>query len=253
MVPIILFSIHTSIGASGLPYSLVIEHHQTIRTTWQMIIETCSSMANSNAAASMQCSGSEDTSNQQILHQRRSYNKISPSANLSLGTWNCGGLSKIKKDFIINEDLDVACVTETHEWRDSDPLTIYSDPPPKSDSWAGVGLILNKRISKYVMNSGSIGSRITFVRLCGLICNLFIIGVYIPQKMRTKPSQKNTYDELEKLLMSINTRDCVIILGFNSRLARSIDGQVGKWSIHQYSDKGGERLQNIMNIFAIFV
>ena len=62
--------------------------------------------------------------------------------------------------------------------------------------------------------------------------------------MRTKPSQKNTYDELEKLLMSINTRDCVIILGdFNSRLARNIDGQVGKWSIHQYSDKGGKRLQ----------
>ena len=88
--------------------------------------------------------------------------RISDAANLSMGTWNCGGLSKLKKDMIHKLDRDIMCLTETHKWRDNDPLSIYSDKPNKDDKFSGVALIVNKRVSKYIMNTGCIGSRITY-------------------------------------------------------------------------------------------
>ena len=145
-------------------------------------------------------------------------------------------------------DLDITCLTETHAWRECDPSTVYSDAPGKNDKYSGTALIINKRLTKYITTSGSIGSRIVYCRLRGLTCNLFVIGVDIPQKKRSNPDQNATYDELEKLLFNINTRDCIILMGdFNSRLARNVEGSVGRSNIHTRSDNGGDRLLSIMN------
>ena len=83
----------------------------------------------------------------------------------------------------MNFDLDITCLTEMHEWRENDPSIIYSDLPGKNDKFSGVALIINKRIAKYVTISCSIGSCIVYCRLRGRTRNIFIIGVYIPQKM----------------------------------------------------------------------
>ena len=119
--------------------------------------------------------------------------KLSTTAILTMATWNCGGLNKIKMDLCNNLDLDVLCLTETHSWREGDSLTINSDPPPPNDSWSGVALVLNKRLSGYIFNTGSIGSRITFCRLRGTACNIMLVGVYIPQKHRTNPNQAGIF------------------------------------------------------------
>ena len=154
----------------------------------------------------------------------------------------------IKKYFVLNLNLDVICLSETHGWCDEDPCAVYSEPPKKSDSWSGTALIVNKRISKYIINTGCIGSRIVFCRLRGLTCNIFVIGIYIPQKKRTRPDQMEVYDQLESLLLKVSTRDCIVLMGdFNSRLGRDIKGRVGHWSIHKRTDSGGERLLSIMN------
>ena len=177
---------------------------------------------------------------------------LSDAANLLLGTWNCGGLSNLKNNLVLENDLDIVCLTETHEWCDDDPLTIYSDIPSKQDKWSGVAMLLSKRIHKYVMHHGTIGSRIVYCRLRGLSCNIFVIGVYIPQKMRKSPDQNDTYNQLESLLSKIGQRDCVMIMGdFNSRLRRDTPGRVGHWCIHTRSDSGGDRLLDIMNKFSL--
>ena len=173
--------------------------------------------------------------------------KISDAANLVMATWNCGGLTKIKKDLVSKLNQDIVCMTETHGWRDNDPAWIYSDMPEKTDSYSGTALVVGKRLSGYVIASGSIGSRIVYCRLRGTSCNLFIIGVYIPQRRRTNPDQNDIYEQLETLLLKVKPRDCIILMGdFNSRLARDIEGRVGHWSIHNRSDSGGERLLDIM-------
>ena len=127
--------------------------------------------------------------------QRYNKAKISNAANLSIGCWNCSGLSKIKKDRIESLDLDIACVTETHSWRDDDQLTIYSELPPKKDSWAGVALMVNKRVSRYMMDSGPVGSRIVYCRFRGSSFNIIVVGVYIPRRKRTNPCQDDIYDK----------------------------------------------------------
>ena len=147
---------------------------------------------------------------------------LSDAAILDIGTWNCHGLSKVKKDLAINLDMDILCVTETHKWRDNDKLAIYSDLPPKTDGWSGVSILLSNRVSKYVISSGSIGARITYCKLRGNITNYFIIGVYIPQQKRAHPNQNDVYTQLEDLLQNVRKHDCIILMGdLNSRLSRN--------------------------------
>ena len=173
---------------------------------------------------------------------------ISDSANLAMATWNCGGLSKVKKDIVTDLKLDIVCLTETHAWRDQDPNVFYSELPSKNDKYSGTAIIINSRLSKYVITTGIIGSRIVYCRLRGISTNIFVIGVYIPQKSRKNPDQDQTFDQLESLLLNIKQRDCILLMGdFNSRFARNIVDKVGPWSIHKYSDTGGERLLSIMN------
>ena len=199
---------------------------------------------------SQRSTGSEDTLGSNRV--QKNTERLSDAAHLEMGTWNCGGLSKVKKDMCVNLDLDITCLTETHSWRDNNPGTIYSDSPGKNDPWSGVALLLNKRVSKYVISSGRVGSRIVHCRLRGSTCNIFIIGVYIPQKNRTRPNQNDTYDKLESLLYNISNRDCIILMGdFNSRLSRYIPGRVGPWCIHKDRDSGGDRLLHIMNTLSL--
>ena len=135
------------------------------------------------------------------------------TATLSMGMWNCRGFSKTKKDILSQCDFDLTCITETHEWRDTDPLTIYSEPPPKNDSWSGVAITVNKRISNAIMDSNSIGSRIVYCRIRGQSCNITAVAVYIPQKQRQNPAQTDTYDQLEKFPMTVGRRISIILLG----------------------------------------
>ena len=103
--------------------------------------------------------------------------RLSDTANLAMATWNCSGLSKVKKDLIADLNLDIVCVTETHGWRDTDPNVIYSDSPSKGDKFSGTALMLSNKLSKYVITSGSIGSRIVYCRFLGRSANIFLIGV----------------------------------------------------------------------------
>ena len=172
---------------------------------------------------------------------------VSNAASLKMGTWNCAGLSKMKKNMATKLDLDILCLTENHKWRDDDVLTIYSDIPPNADSWSGVSLTLSKRLAKCIITSGNIGSRIAFCRLRGKSRHLFVIGIYIPQRQRSNPSQEDTYTQLETLLAEMSRQDCVIVMGdFNSGLSRNEPGYVGRWCIHSHRDTGGDRLLQIM-------
>ena len=59
-------------------------------------------------------------------HRRTNDYCLSDSAILVMATWNCGGLTKVKKDMIMDFKYDIVCLTETHVWRDQDPSVFYS-------------------------------------------------------------------------------------------------------------------------------
>ena len=71
--------------------------------------------------------------------------------------------------------------------------------------------------------------------------------MYIPQRSRRNSDKATAYAELESLLLKVNQRDCIILMGdFNSKLPRDKDGKVGHWSIHKRSDSGGDILLDLM-------
>ena len=166
-----------------------------------------------------------------------------------MATWNCGGLSYTQRELCRDLNYDILALTETH---DNNSLPAWSnylraDSAPATDRSAGVGLLISDQVKRCIMHSGCIGSRIVYARVRGDVCNLFVIGIYVPHSKRSNPSRAETLDELNTLLLSVSQRDCVVILGdFNSRLPRSTEKLTGRWCTHRYEDDGGKMIMNLM-------
>ena len=129
------------------------------------------------------------------------------------------------------------------------PALLVGDAPPANDPAGGAAIALSSRAQGMMIASGNQGSRLVWVRLRAKFTNLFIVSAYIPHKQRKKaPFQEDTLDELQSLVKTRAVKgDCVIIMGdMNAKLARSRQGITGKYCMHAKADKGGERLEEIM-------
>ncbi len=168
-----------------------------------------------------------------------------PSA---LRTWNCGGLSNFTMSICKDLGYYFLGITETHGWN-SDPHALYSARQPPWDKYSGCCIALSPRARRAVIHSGTVGRRIVFARLRGRPFNLFLICIYVPHNGRTEPAQVDTYCQLEELLETVPKRDAVILLGdLSSRLHRHAGngGLVGRWCMHTRADRGGMKLENLM-------
>ena len=150
--------------------------------------------------------------------------------DLRLATWNCGGLTGAALGLADDLGYDVLALTETHDRGKFGSDLFTGEVPDDGDRSAGVAIMLSKRTRRAVMFSGAVASRLAFVRLKGVVFNLFIIAAYIPHSGRKEPSMEEIYDELDKLLRRVPSRDCVILMGdFNSKLKRNVQGVTGRW------------------------
>ena len=98
------------------------------------------------------------------------------------------------------------------------------------------------------MSSGHIGARIVWVKLRGFTCDMCVVGVYIPHRFRKRaPFQTDTLQELREFLHTIPSSMQVVVAGdFNAKLARNMEGIVGKYAMHPRCDEGGSELASIM-------
>ena len=179
---------------------------------------------------------------------RCSGEKMAPE--ISLDAWNCLGLGKTqadretKLDYCRGIGSDVLCLNELWNHHEEAEDFVVSDKDAK-DRAAGVGLLLSARILPHVMDAGSEGARIAWVRIRGPTCNLFIVGVYLPHSRRkAKPHARDVLERLEKFLRGrLGRHDCLIILGdFNAQLPRGFPGLTGKWTLSIQGDKGNAPL-----------
>ena len=169
---------------------------------------------------------------------------------LRITTWNCGGLAKTQINFCCEYNYDILALTETHD-NGSFPKSrniITAEPALPSDSFPGVALLLNEKVTNCVMYKGCIGSRIVYARVRAHPCNLLIIAVYLPHAGRKqKPFPADTLSELSHLLNKVNSHDCVILLGdLNCKLARNVKKLTGRWSVHSKSNPEGENFLGLM-------
>ena len=110
-------------------------------------------------------------------------------------------------------------------------------------------MYLSPRLSKSLMFSACIGSRILYARFRCKACQ-YLNSRYIPMKSRKSPGQIEVYKRLRKLIDMVPTRDSIICMGnFNSRLCWQ--GLTGKWCIHKQTDSDGGILLQIMRNFGL--
>ena len=209
---------------------------------------TPTQMSSSRRAVASTALGTGREDNNTLTNTSRT--RLRLGSKLKIATWNCGGLSHTQRDLCADYGYDILVLTETHDKGTlrSSKNFITAEPATSSDRFSGVAILLSDQAAKYVVHSGSCGSRIVYAKIRSAPCDLFVIGVYIPHKMRkTSPFAADTMKCLESLLLKVNTNDCVVLLGdFNCKLGRNIAKLSGKWCVHKTPNTEGQQLLDTM-------
>jgi exonuclease III len=178
---------------------------------------------------------------------------------LSFSTWNSCGLGAERIRYV-QEDVghDITVLSELHGAHHTFASSnfICCGEPEAGDPAGGVAIALSNRASALVRESGHIGSRIVWVKMGGLLVDLYVVGVYIPHKFRRRePYQESTLRMLRAFLQQLPKRSAVMVLGdFNAKLKRDVKGLTGKYCMHYFCDTGGTEVMEIMreaDLFAV--
>ena len=173
--------------------------------------------------------------------------------SIKIATWNCGGLSYTTRELCRELEYDILVLTETHNkgLLKSNRNFINSEPAPEHDSFSGISIMISDRIAKCVAHSGSCGSRIAYAEIKAKPCNLFILGVYMPQKMcHNKQFATDTLRQLEQIIAKIHPHTCIILLGdLNCKLGRSVDQLTGRWCAEKLPNAEGKKFLDMMRRF----
>ena len=157
-----------------------------------------------------------------------------PKKRLTFWQWNCGGLSISKLDevkaWLSLNHVDIAVLVETRwaydaTWTDSDWNMIHSG----EGAHRGKGILI--LVSKRICSSSQIqwqfydSGRLVHMRVSQHPRNLDVIACYQHAFQPTKACLQNRerwWGLLEKVLASLPTRNCLVMLGdFNSSLRAS--------------------------------
>ena len=175
--------------------------------------------------------------------------------NLEFGCWNPFSYSVKCHSFCKSLNIDVLGLTELHNLQNEDKYlsTLFITAPnakigkdgKSTDPAAGVAIMLSAKMRDKIHKSGSIGSRIVWVRLQGPICPIFFIVTYIPHKYRKEsPFAHEVIEQLNVLLQSVPKGDCVVLCGdLNCQLRRNVKGYTGKWSMTKKNEERGHDAQ----------
>ena len=110
---------------------------------------------------------------------------------------------------------DASCITETwntqrhfESWR----CVVSKENLSGKDRPAEVCIILSKRFASLQMNRGNLGTRGCCVRIKVPVCNLLIIGIYLPSQY-SRATAVELLKALKELLQNCSEHDCIILLG----------------------------------------
>ena len=159
--------------------------------------------------------------------------------------------SEFYYSYFENLNHDALCITETWNSQrhfESWNCAVSAENLTGKDKPAGVCIILSKRFASLQMDRGSLGTRGCWVRIRGPVCNLLLIGVYLPPQ-RSKTNDVDIMKQLKALLKSRSENDCVVLMGdFNVRLPRKYKDVVGPFAHRHWSKTMSGRKLEILRI-----
>ena len=184
--------------------------------------------------------------------------------DLNVLYWNCCGLgddwdgatSRKFEQLRASGDFDLICLVETH--LGSTVATLPGDEwcfsaPTGTDTHSGAALWIGPRLRSAAREFGRVGSRIAWARFSTNRGNLIAVAHYVAHMFRTLPSREDCFRAMEKLLRDrVKSADRLLYaMDANSRIARSTPPITGKYSLHEFSDTGGLRLESICRAFGL--
>ena len=190
-----------------------------------------------------------------------------PGGNLRIVCWNCWSYSNERHAYCKSLKYDILALTELRNKQNNPNFNSKFWIPSAqaetkqgkcTDPAAGVAILLSKRLSRHIERSGHVGTRIAWVRLCGPVCPIFFIVVYVPHKYRATPKASDTLYELNELLKTVPKNDSRLIVcgDFNCQLRRNVPGCTGQWSMTKKNeDKGHDQqvldIMRTQDLFAV--
>ena len=131
---------------------------------------------------------------------------------LKFATWNCWSYSNERHESCKTLGYDILALTELHNKQNNFPASKTWLPSANAplneqgeitDKAAGVAIMISPRLRTKVQSSGHVGSRISWARINGSVCNIFFVTVYIPHKYRkTSPQAQDVIKQIDALLNS---------------------------------------------------
>jgi hypothetical protein len=172
---------------------------------------------------------------------------------LNIGTWNVlsilrPGALDILVQALKNAKMDITAVQETR-WPGTEILQkknfcfYYSGGRGRYRS--GTGFIVNKKAMDAVIGWLPINDRLCSLRVRCKYYNVTIINVHAPTEDKSTEVKEEYYDELERLIARIPSRDIKIVLGdFNAKVGREsvFFPTIGRHSLHKETNDNGNRL-----------
>ncbi|PZC82714.1 hypothetical protein B5X24_HaOG209812 [Helicoverpa armigera] len=139
-----------------------------------------------------------------------------------MGTWNVRGLLKPGKLAIVEKEMNehnlmLLGLCETHMKQQghlttsSGNLMFFSGH--ETDSKNGVGILVSRRLRKFVTGYNPINDRIMTMRINCTPLPLNIIQIYSPTAQSTKEDIDNFYGTLQTTVENISKREILIIQG----------------------------------------
>ena len=148
---------------------------------------------------------------------------------------------------------DATCLTEmwnTQRHYEAWSCVTSEENVSGSDKPAGVCIMLSNRFACAQINRGKLGTRGWWVRIQGPVCNLLIIGIYLPPQY-SKTCAVGIMKSLKQLLKERSPHDCVILLGdFNIRLPRHFKDIVGPYAHAHLAKTLSVKKKSILHVMA---
>ena len=224
--------------------------------------------------------------------------KKKKQGTLKLASWNCFGLSVDRAEFLFGSEADrgegglfpskgggewIVALQEcrggeqkmTRAWPEY--RLVVGEAPPDDDPASGSAILVSPGVGRARIDSGHIGSRITWIQVETAVdgVDLIVVNVYVPHFGRVNPSADDTYRELEQLAQEFEAdprkrRAVKSYMGdFNGRLARAYDfsckrqaadgprepgaGEVTScWSVHHTDNEMGGKLREFLVDHGLF-
>ena len=173
---------------------------------------------------------------------------------MNFGCWNIQGLrTKDTEVFqeIQKQKMDIVVLTETKKKghgneRKGEYLHFYSGVDKERRARAGVSILINKNLEKYVKNWNAVNERIITIDMKGLENITYtVIGVYAPTDDATLEVKDEFYENMTEVLDNIGRRNEIILMGdLNGRTGRKVkDKVVGQYGEDVTNDNGTRLIQ----------